>query len=150
MKKTRRFLAMALCAIMTCFGTTTAFAAENNALSSENATTQDVSTRAVGDILYSKNQPVPSGSEASTTITINTAEGNFDGDFFVGVIGNSGATYNVTMTTPKNKTYTGMVSSGGSAVHIASIPYAEKGLYTFTFKTWNGSSGDDAIVWIYD
>ena len=54
------------------------------------------------------------------------------------------------MTTPNNKTYAGMVSSGGSAVHIASIPYADKGTYTFTFKTWNGSSGDDAIVWIYD
>lgn len=150
MRKFRTFLAMALCAIMTCWGTTTAFASETNALESENKAIQDVSARAAGNLLYSDSKSVPSGSSSATTVTINTSEGNFDGDFYVGIIGNSGATYNVTMRAANGTTYTGVVTSGGSAVHIASMAYAKAGTYTFTFQTWNGSNGDSAMVWIYD
>ena len=67
------------------------------------------------DLLYSKGKSI----NVSTSFTITTEEVNWNADFYVGVIGNTGVTYYVTMTTPNNISYQATVVGDGGLVKIA-------------------------------
>jgi hypothetical protein len=132
------FLVICLCTMMSA----TAFAAE------EKVPEENVASNSVGSILYSASAYFTK----STTLTITMTKGNWDADFLVTVIGNSGATYEVDMTTPSGTVYTSFITGGsGTFTNMKTLTYASKGTYTFKFTLLAGSEvSANALVEICD
>lgn len=104
--------------------------------------------RAIGPVLYSDTANFVN----YTTISITMTSGEWDADFLVAITGNAGAMYEVVMTIPSGSSYTTYVTSGtGHFTTIATLIYAAKGTYTFSFTRISGSANTaHAIVEICD
>ena len=104
-------------------------------------------TRAAGNLLYADSASISS----RRTITITTDEGNWDANFYVGVIGNTGDEYYVCMTDATGETCIATAVGDGGLVNIKNMTYAKKGTYTFYFECYGSPSGTGtAMVQIFD
>lgn len=125
----------------------TAFAAEEGTIP-DTETVHNNSTRADGDILASGSADFVS----TVTIPVYLSKGNWSADFMVNVSGNTGAYYQVDVTTPGGSTYTDYVYSNSSAfTTITTLVYASAGTYNFKFTKLSGSNtASHAIAKITD
>ncbi len=153
--KRRLFKRLCVFAMIACFGiasmsTTNVFASEviNKKTTIEIVEDEAITTYAEGNLLYSSSATIKN----SATVTITTAEGNVNANFYVGVLGNTGKTYTVNMyVNGKLRNEIAMVVGGGEFINIANLLYAGAGTYKFTFTCYeNVSTSGTAMVWIYD
>ncbi len=107
----------------------------------------DVETKSTNrDLLYSEGKSV----KVSTTVTITTEETNRNAQFYVGVIGNTGVSYYVTMTAANGTQYGAVVKGDNGLVKIATMTSAKAGTYKFYFYTASGvTTYGSAMAQIY-
>ena len=114
----------------------TAFAAEEGT-TPDTEMVHNNSTRADGDILNSGSADFVN----TVTIPVYLSSGNWSADFMVNVSGNTGAYYQVDLTTPGGTTFTSYVYSNASSfTNIATFSYASSGTYYFKFTKLSGSN----------
>ncbi|MBR2289579.1 MAG: hypothetical protein IJ867_02970 [Clostridia bacterium] len=77
----------------------------------------------------------------SVTIYLTLSSANWSADCLATVTGNTGALYEVEVTTPGGTTYTDYITSNtGDFERIVTLVYASAGTYTFKFTRLTGSA----------
>lgn len=121
-----------------------AFAAETEGVTDSS----DYHTTRSGEVITSGMATVVD----STTITLNLSKVHWSVDIYVGVLGNTGARYEVVLTEPDGTQYTSYITGGPNNISLfSSMVYSQTGNYKFKFTRLSGSSiAASAIVEFQD
>lgn len=145
----RRLICLLMVCVLCFVMGTGAFATElqvNNAAMASSFSKGIEAASSNRDLLYSEGKSV----KVSTTVTITTEETNKNAEFYVGVIGNTGVSYYVTMTAANGTQYGAVVKGDNGLVKIATMTSAKAGTYKFYFYTASGvTTYGSAMAQIY-